>query len=143
MGTVDMVGSMGLTFFCNSFVEALFDFECSGNASQSLREMCRHAALSFESLKKPDAEVPRQSDRTALFDTEEDIRCFERILSGSAGDFSVLDKLVDQIRQVAEGTDLDARKKQAKELREFFDALGDCSVYMTRERLRDSLGDVV
>lgn len=144
MGTADMVGSMGLTFFCNRFVEALFDFERTGDAGQSLTDMCKYAASSFESLKKPEGEIVYAGDRAALFGTEEDIRCFEQVLSRQQpGDFSFLDNLVRNIRQVAQGDDLNARKAQAKALREFFDALGDCSVYITRDRLRDSVAEMI
>jgi hypothetical protein len=144
MGTADMVGSMGLTFFCNSFVEVLFDFERTGNAAQPLTDMCKYAASSFESLKSPEGEMVHAGDRAGLFGTEEDIRCFEQVLSRQQpGDFSFLDKLVCSIRQVAQGNDLNARREQAKALREFFDALGDCSVYITRDRLRDSVAEMI
>lgn len=144
MGTVDMVGSMGLTFFCNRFVELLFEFERKGAENDTLVTICNETASSLESVSRLEEGGTRIGDQMALFGTDEDIRCFEQVVAARKEDErSFLNTLAREIRYVAHGDDLGQRKANAKRLREFFDELGDVCVCVTRDRMRDSVTEAI
>ena len=140
MDTAGMVGLMGLTFFCNKCVEVFYKFSQQGVISPELKETCRRAISAFESLKWPRELDVSRGDRVALFNTNEEIESFERVLaSKSEHAEKMLNELIKELSFVLEDTyTLAKRKKVAKKLQDFFDNLGDHSFYATRDCLRES-----
>ena len=140
MDTAGMVGLMGLTFFCNKCVEVFYKFSQKGSVSQELKETCKRAISAFKSLKWPkEPDVP-SGEKVALFNTNEEIESFERVLaSKSEHAEKMLNELIKELSFVLEDTQpLAKRRKVAKKLEDFFDTLGDHSFYATRDCLRES-----
>ena len=138
MDTAAMVGLMGLTFFCNKCVEVFYKF-IQGEASPELDETCRRAISAFKSLKWPREQDMPLDEKVALFNTNEEIESFQRVLeSKSAQAEKMLDDLIKELNFVLKDTHLLAeRKKKAEKLQDFFDTLGDYSFYATKDCLRE------
>jgi len=140
MDTAGMVGLMGLTFFCNKCVEVFYKFSQEGSVSQELEETCERAISAFKSLKWPkDLHIPSK-EKIALFNTNEEIESFERVLaSKSEKAEKMINELIEEINFVLNDTcPLDERKERAEKLQVFFDTLGDYSFYDTRDCLREA-----
>ena len=138
MDTAGMAGLMGLTFFCNKCVEVFYKF-VQGETSPELDETCRRAICAFNSLKWPRETGVPSGEQVALFNTNEEIESFERVLaSKSEHAEKMLNELIEELEFVLEGTPLEERKKTAEKLQQFFDTLGDYSFYATRDCLRES-----
>jgi hypothetical protein len=141
MGTAEMVGSMGLTFFCNKCVELFYKFRQDGNPSEELKKTCQQAISAFNSLKWPNGGQVASEDRISLFNTNEEIRSFERVLQSSSEgvDDAALDKWIKRLKDMMEERiPTEEKKKIAHQLQKFFDALGDYSFLATKECLRGS-----
>jgi len=136
MDTAAMVGLMGLTFFCNKCVEVFYKFSKEGIDSEELKETCKRAISAFKSLKEPDV---LNSEKVALFNTNEEIESFERVLKSEPKEAEeMLNKLIEDIEFVLQDASLEERKKTAAKLQDFFDTLGDCSFYATKDYLRET-----
>ncbi|MDH4240493.1 MAG: hypothetical protein OEW48_13110 [Phycisphaerae bacterium] len=140
MDTAAMVGLMGLTFFCNKCVEVFYKFSKEGVVSEELKETCKRAISAFKSLKWPKEPDLPNGEKVALFNTNEEIESFERVLaSKSEHAEKMLNELIKELSFVLEDTNpLAKRKTVAKKLQDFFDTLGDCSFYATRDCLREA-----
>ena len=139
MDTAGMVGLMGLTFFCNKCVEVFYKFSQEGTVSQELKETCKRAISAFKSLKWPkDLHMP-SDEKVALFNTNEEIESFQRLLeSKSERAEKMLNDLIKELNFILEDTyPLAERKKKAKKLQVFFDTLGDYSFYATKDCIRE------
>ncbi len=139
MDTAAMVGLMGLTFFCNKCVEVFYKFSQEGSVSQELKETCKRAISAFKSLKWPREQNMPLDEKVALFNTNEEIESFQRVLeSKSEQAEKMLDDLIKELNFVLKDTHLLAEsKKKAKKLQDFFDTLGDYSFYATKDCLRE------
>lgn len=139
MDTAGMVGLMGLTFFCNKCVEVFYKFS-QGEDSPELNETCSRAIFAFKSLKWPKEPDLPIDEKVALFNTNEEIESFERVLASESEEAKkVIDRLIGDIEfvVVANGP-IEKRKKVAGKLQRFFDTLGDHSFYATKDCLREA-----
>jgi len=141
MGTSAMVGSIGLTLFCNKCVEAFYRFRREGQLRPDDKKTFETAVSAFKSLKwfSEPSDVP--AERVALFNTNEEIDSFEKALrsSNSVVNEDALDRLIAEIESVVDdASSPEERKETAKKLQRFFDTLGNCSFYVTREHIRKS-----
>ncbi|MBN1803695.1 MAG: hypothetical protein JW837_00450 [Sedimentisphaerales bacterium] len=139
MDTAGMVGLMGLTFFCNKCVEVFYKFSKEEVDSPELKETCKRAVSAFKSLKWPREQDMPLDEKVALFNTNEEIESFQRVLESKSGQAEkMLNDLIKELNFVLEDTHpLAERKKKAKKLQEFFDNLGDYSFYATKDCLRE------
>jgi len=139
MDTAGMVGLMGLTFFCNKCVEVFYKFSKEEVDSPELEETCKRAISAFKSLKWPREQDMPLDEKVALFNTNEEIESFERVLeSKSEQAEKMLNDLINELNFVLKDTNLLAeRKKKAEKLQDFFDTLGDHSFYATKDCLRE------
>jgi len=140
MDTAGMVGLMGLTFFCNKCVEVFYKFSKDGSVSQELKETCKRAISAFKSLKWPREQDMTLDEKVALFNTNEEIESFERVLeSKSEQAEKMINDLIEKLSFVLKDTNpLDKRKEVANKLQDFFDTLGDHSFYATKDCLREA-----
>ena len=140
MDTAGMVGLMGLTFFCNKCVEVFYKFSQEGSVSQELKETCKRAISAFKSLKWPREQDMPLDEKVALFNTNEEIESFERVLeSKSEQAEKMINDLIEKLSFVLKDTHpLDKRKEVANKLQDFFDTLGDHSFYATKDCLREA-----
>ena len=139
MGTSEMVGSIGLTLFCNRCVELFYMFQKDGELSEELEKTCKQAISAFKSLKWPDVEHVETCDKVALFNTNEEINSFVRTLtSGSTSADEMLNKLISELETMLKDTSVAEKRKTAYKLQDFFDGLGDFSFYASKECLRNS-----
>lgn len=136
MGTAELVGSMGLTFFCNRCVEVFHKFDRDEEVSGELEETCKKALAAFKSLKWPAERPSVKAEKVALFNTNEEIRSFERVLSRSKPASEALDVLIRDLEGMVSDKPVAEKRETAKRLRGFFDILGDYSFYATRTSLR-------
>ena len=139
MDTAGMVGLMGLTFFCNKCVEVFYKFGKEEVDSPELKETCKRAISAFKSLKWPkDLHMPSE-EKVALFNTNEEIESFERVLaSKSEHAEKMLNELIEELNFVLKDTHpLPKRKEKAEKLQVFFDTLGDYSFYATKDCLKE------
>jgi len=140
MGTSSMVGSIGLTLFCNKCVEAFYRFRQEGQLLPDDKETFETAVRAFKSLKwfGESSDVP--AERVALFNTNEEIDSVENALRSSKwedDEAAALDTLIAEIESVLKDTSLEQEaKEKAKRLQAFFNTLGNCSFYATREHIR-------
>jgi len=137
--STSMVGSMGLTLFCNKCVEAFYRFRQQGELSPEYKKTFNAAVRAFKSLKWLSEPSGVRSERVALFNTNEEIDSFENALrsSNSSVDEAALDGLIAEIESVLnEASSLEERKAKAEKLQGFFNTLGNCSFYATREHIR-------
>jgi hypothetical protein len=138
MDTPAAAGLMGLTFFCNKCVEVFYKFS-QYDVSDELDETCHRAISAFKSLKWPREQSMPSRDKVALFNTNEEIESFERVLTSQSGEArEMLDDLIKKLEFVLQDTSMGERKKKAEELQNFFDVLGDYSFYATKDCLRES-----
>lgn len=137
MGTAEMVGSMGLTFFCNRCVEILYKFDRDGEAVlPDVKSACTKAIVAFRSLKWPTQGQRARGERVGLFNTSEEIRSFERLISDRAeAPDQVIDSLIDELESMVSDKPLNEKKETAKKLRGFFDVLGDYSFHAARQSM--------
>jgi len=142
MCTAEMVGSMGLTFFCNKCVEVLHDFGKKGESSNDLTEVCETAKKAFQSLKWPSDSSCAPSGKVALFNTTEEVNSVARVLKSNGKKAKdALDSLMSKIEVVENSNESpENRKNVARELQGFFDTLGEYSFCATREHIRNSGG---
>lgn len=140
MDTAAMVGLMGLTFFCNKCVEVFYKFSKEGIISEKLKETCKQAISAFKSLKWPKEPDLPIDEKVALFNTNEEIESFERLLTSESGEAKkVLDTLIKDIEfVVAANGPIEKRKEVAGKLQRIFDTLGDYSFYATKDCLREA-----
>jgi len=139
MDTAAMVGLMGLTFFCNKCVEVFYKFSKDGIVSEELKETCKQAISAFKSLKWPKEPHMPSEEKVALFNTNEEIESFERVLTSELEEGEkVLDRLIGDLDSIIQDTHLEQKKKVAENLQKFFDTLGDYSFYATKDCLRES-----
>ena len=141
MDTMAMAGSMGLTFFCNKCVEALYKFKGTGIVSDELKKVCMEAMSGLKSLKWPAEGCMVSGEKTALFNTNEEIKTFERALPrGNGGPDKELERLIKNLGVLLEDKPIGKQKKvaAAEQLQRFFDILGDYSFYATRDCLRET-----
>lgn len=138
MGTAEMVGSIGLTFFCNRCVESLYDFKKSGVVSDELARLCKEAIAALRSLDWSKVE-PEGVERIALFQTNEEVRSLKGVLR----DFKwkdardALDELIPELQIILkEERTQEERKRVAGKLQQFFNTLGNYSFYATRDCVR-------
>jgi isoleucyl-tRNA synthetase len=139
MAMADVVGSMGLTLFCNKCVEVFYRFRKDQQVDpEEFESTCNMARDAFESLRSPEAFSAQLSDRYSLFNTNEEVMSFAKMVeqrSEKAEELVV--ELLANIESVSsEQVDPIERKKAAESLQKFFDVLGDYSFDATRERLR-------
>jgi len=112
MDTTGMVGSMGLTFFCNKCVEVFFKFRRDEPVSNELEETCKQAISAFKSLKWPEETGVPNGEKIALFNTNEEIESFTRVLLSEEGDADVaLNTLISDLEFVFQEQSLEKRKK--------------------------------
>lgn len=141
MGTAEMVGSMGLTLFCNKCVDLFYKFQQDGELSGELKETCKQAISAFKSLKWPNVPEIDSQERVALFNTNEEIKSFEKVITSdhTKKPNEALDALIEKLEVILEEVPQKSDKTQAaKKLQGFFDTLGDYSFYTTKECLRTS-----
>jgi len=138
MDTSAMVGSMGLTFFCNKCVEVFYKFSIEGVVSPELTETCRRAISAFKSLEWPKEQDVPSGENVALFNTNEEIKSFERVASESGQADEILTNLIRDLESMLQENSAETKKDVAKKLQKFFDTLGDYSFYTTRDCLRES-----
>lgn len=140
MGTSSMVGSIGLTLFCNKCVEAFYRFRQEGRLLPPDKETFETAVKAFKSLKWFSESSGERAERVALFNTNEEIDSFESALRSTNGDddaVMALDTLIGEIEGVLKDASLEQEtKEKAKKLQDFFNTLGNCSFYATREHIR-------
>jgi len=138
MGTAELVGSMGLTFFCNRCVEVLYRFDKGENVSSELEETCKKAITAFKSLKWPLEKDAIGGEKVGLFNTNEEIRSFEETLAAKSktAPTEVLDHLINDLEIMVAAKPAEEKKQTARQLRSFFDTLGNYSFCATRESLR-------
>lgn len=140
MGMQEMVGSMGLTFFCNKCVEFLHKFRQDGILTPELSKTCKQAICAFGSLKWPNGGPVVFDEKVALFNTNEEVKSFEQVLAREAkgqDDMTFVNKWISKLETMLDDdVSIDEKKQTAQELQKFFDTLGDCSFYTTRESLR-------
>ena len=140
MGTSSMVGSIGLTLFCNKCVEAFYRFRQDAQLLPHDRKTFETAVRAFKSLRwfSESSDVP--AERVALFNTNEEIDSFENALRSSNGgndEADALDTLIADIESVLKDASLEQEaKEKAEKLQAFFNTLGNCSFYATREHIR-------
>ena len=133
-----MVGSMGLTFFCNRCVVAFNEYRKQRTgASDNLKKVCHTAINAFNSLRQP-FENPEgtQTEKVALFDTNQEVNTFERVLltNGSGSEEEQLNKLISDLKAIIDDkTPFEEKSEIAERMQKFFDTLGDYSFYATRE----------
>jgi len=132
-----MVGSMGLTFFCNKCVEAFYNFsnERQEQIPDDLREVCGKAVQAFKSLEWTPGSSDYPSD-VGLFNTHHDVETFANaVRSGQGSDErGIIKKIVHQLESILDdNTPLEGKRKIAEEMQEFFDRLGDNSFYATQD----------
>ncbi len=140
MDTAGMVGLMGLTFFCNKCVEVFYNFSQEGSVSQELKETCKRAISAFKSLKWPkEPDIPLD-EKVALFNTNEEIESFQRVLeSKSEQAEKMLNDLIKELNFVLKDNHLLSKRREvANKLQDFFDTLGDHSFYATKDCLREA-----
>ncbi|OHB59663.1 MAG: hypothetical protein A2173_06370 [Planctomycetes bacterium RBG_13_44_8b] len=141
MDTGAMVGLIGLTFFCNKCVEVFYKFKKNGIVSDELQQTCKRAISAFKSLKWPrETDLPDNEEK-GLFNTNEEIESFERVLeSESKSAEDILGNLIKDLEFILQDntSSLEDRRKVAGNLQSFFDTLGDYSFYATRDCLRSS-----
>ena len=140
MDTAGMVGLMGLTFFCNKCVEVFYKFTRGESSSSELNEICNRAISAFKSLKWP-REIDLQStEQIALFNTNEEIESFERVLESQSGQAEkMLNELIEELNFVlCNEKPLNQRVEKARKLQLFFDTLGDYSFYATKDYLKET-----
>jgi len=81
-----------------------------------------------------------RAERVALFNTNEEIDSFENALRSSNWDSDAavaLDALIAEIESVLNDASLEQETtEKAKKLQDFFNTLGNCSFYATREHIR-------
>ena len=144
MSTAEMVGSMGLTFFCNKCVEVLHDFGKTEESSHDLMTMCETAKEAFQSLKWPSDSSCAPSDKVALFNTTEEVNSVARVLTSNGKKAeNALNSLIDKIEVIENSNESpENRKDAARELQSFFDTLGEYSFCATMEHIRNSGGMV-
>lgn len=140
MDTAGMVGLMGLTFFCNKCVEVFYKFGKEEVDSPELKETCKRAISAFKSLKWPREQDMPLDEKVALFNTNEEIESFERVLeSKSEQAKKMINNLIKELSFVLEDNHpLNERKEVANKLQDFFDTLGDYSFYATKDCLREA-----
>jgi hypothetical protein len=139
MGTSEMVGSMRLTLFCNRCVQLFHMFQKSGDLSEELQKTCNQAISAFKSLKWPDVEPVETSQKVALFNTNEEIKSFVKVLtSGSDDADKMLNDLISKLEAMLKDIPIAEKIQTAEKLQGFFDGLGDYSFYSSRESLRAS-----
>jgi hypothetical protein len=135
-----MVGSIGLTLFCNKCVEAFYRFRQERQLLPDDRKTFEDAVRAFKSLKWFGESSGVRAERVALFNTNEEIDSFENALRSSKLNddaAAALDTLIDQIEGVLNDASLEQETQQkAKKLQDFFNILGNCSFYATREHIR-------
>jgi len=141
MGTAEVAGSIGLTFFCNKCVEVFYRFRHEQVDEKELASTCNMAQAAFESLKamgRPSSYVP---DKYGLFDTNEEVLSFARaVRSGKRDAAVVINTLINDLVSLGnQQNSAEDRRAAAKNLQEFFDTLGDYSYVTTRESVRRSL----
>jgi len=139
MGTAEMVGSMGLTFFCNKCVELFYKFRKDEEVSDDLRKVCQEAISAFKSLKWPNGGHVGTDEKVSLFNTNEEVKSFDRMLRAECGevDDAALEKWIGKLDGVIKAqVSIEEKKRNAQELQEFFDTLGDYSFLATKECLR-------
>jgi len=139
MGVQEMVGSMGLTLFCNKCVELLHRFRQDGTITPEFSKTCKQAISAFGSLKWPNGGPDVYNEKVALFNTNEEVKSFEQVLareSQEEDETAFLNKWISKLETVLDDeVSVEKRKQEAYELQKFFDVLGDCSFYTTRESL--------
>ena len=138
MDTEAMIGSMGLTFFCNRCVEAFHEFRKQHTGvTDNLKNVCLKAIHAFTSLKDPLASPEEgQTERIALFDTNLEIDVFINALGIKEQESleEQLDRLIADLRSVIDISTPDEDKfVKAERMQKFFDTLGDYSFYATRD----------
>jgi len=141
MGTSSMVGSIGLTLFCNKCVEAFHRFRQERQLLPDDKQTFETAVRAFKSLKLFSSESSGvRAERVALFNTNEEIDSFENALRSSNWDSDAavaLDALIAEIESVLNDASLEQETtEKAKKLQDFFNTLGNCSFYATREHIR-------
>jgi hypothetical protein len=141
MAMTDIVGSMGLTLFCNKCVEVFYRFRQDNIDPEEFRNTCNMARGAFESFKSPETPAAQLSDRYSLFNTNEEVMSFARVVKqGTEDTKGTVDQLIAKIESVSnERVGMPERKEAAESLQEFFDMLGDYSFDATRECLRNNL----
>lgn len=142
MSIEGMVGSIGLTFFCNKCVESFYGFRQNGILTEELQRTCECAIHAFESFKWPISGTLVSDEKVPLFNTNEEVKSFEQVISAQneAFDNTTLDKWVGKLQSILDENILLEEKKQvAEELQKFFDTLGDYSFYASRDALRSSV----
>lgn len=139
MGTAEMVGSIGLTFFCNKCVEVFHKFRQDEKLSDELIKTCKQGISAFNSLNWPNGGEIQTSEKVSLFNTNEEIKSFERlVISESVEAHKKLAALIQDLKLMIGDAPLSRKKDVAHKLQDFFDTLGDYSFYATKECLRSS-----
>jgi len=139
MGVQEMVGSMGLTFFCNKCVELLYKFRRDADLTSELSKTCKQAIDAFCSLKWPNGGPVVSNEKVGLFNTNEEVKSFGQVLAreSEGQDDTALDKWINKLKSMLDDkVSVEDKKITAQELQRFFDTLADCSFYTTRESLR-------
>jgi hypothetical protein len=139
MAMADIVGSMGLTLFCNKCVEVFYRFRQGMELDlDEFKRTCSMAHSAFESFKSPE-KIPSAPlpDRYPLFNTDEEVMSFAKVVEERSKDAEeILEELIANIESVSDEKAVMAERKRAAEtLQSFFDVLGDYSFGATRESL--------
>jgi hypothetical protein len=136
----DAVDGMGLTFFCNSLVEKLFNFRQTGMVSPQLKEKAQWAAAEFQSLTWPSQESQdalhylHRSVPYVLFNSNANLATLElvaRAMKTTPG--ALIGYVTGRLDLVVSDAPIEIRKESAGELQEFFDLFGDYSYCSNRE----------
>ena len=135
-----LVGLMGLTFFCNKCVEVLYKFGNDGKSTDEFKKTCKKAISEFKALKWPGETGPPSIGERSLFNTNEEIESFERVLASDEPDAEkTLDSLISKLELLLMEQKPQAKRKHAaKELQGFFDKLADYSYYAGRDCMREA-----
>jgi hypothetical protein len=139
MGTAEIVGAMGLTFFCNRCVEAFYTFKKSGIVTQELKNICGEAISAFKSLDWISS-VRQGSTRVALFNTNEEVQAFAKVIEAQKQEADdAINILIEKLESIIDiDTATSKKQRTAGELQRFFDMLGNYSFYATRDCIRTS-----
>ncbi len=135
--TEDTINLMGLTFFCNSMVEELYYMGKRKSVSEKLEENCKRGIAEFSSLKWP-REQPYPDIKTDLFNTNLNLNAFGKICEHyEKSAEQMIDELTKDLENIISDKSIDKKYQTSEKLQKFFDNLGDCAYFATKDSLKN------